>query len=190
MDLKEIIKFRRNVKPQFFTGEEIDDQEVKEILESANWAPTHGYTEPWRFVVFSGDSKKEFANFQSNLYKVKTTADSFLQTKFDKLLKTPSLASHIIAVVVHKSVKTTIPLIEEIVATSCAAQNILLSAAEKNIAVHWTSGGMTYADEMKEFLGFEEKDRVLGFLYLGKSDHKVNKEGRRLSNIENKTIWK
>jgi nitroreductase len=190
MDLKEIIQGRRNVKPQFFTGEKIENQDIKEILESANWAPTHGYTEPWRFIVFSGESIFDLAMFQSNLYKAKNNIESFQQIKFDKLLNTPSLASHIIAVVTHKSVNTTIPLLEEVVATSCAVQNVLLAAATKNIAIHWTSGGMTYTDEMKNYLGFEEKDRVLGFLYFGKSDSRINREGRRLSTIESKTIWK
>ena len=190
MQLEELIKLRRNVKPQFFSGELVDDQEVKAILESANWAPTHGYTEPWRFVVFSGESKLKLAEFQSNIYKSKTNSESFEQIKYDKLLKTPDLASHIIAVVVHNSVGTKIPLLEEIVATSCAVQNLLLSAAEKEVAVHWTSGGMTYADEMKFFLGFENKDAVLGFLYLGKSENRINKEGKRLSTIESKTTWK
>jgi nitroreductase len=190
MDLKEIIQVRRNVKPQFFTGEQLENQDIKEILESANWAPTHGYTEPWRFIVFSGESISNLATFQSNLYMSITVAESFEQIKFDKLLSTPNLASHIIAVVVHKSVNTTIPLLEEVVATSCAVQNVLLAASTKNIAVHWTSGGMTYTDEMKNYLGFEEKDRTLGFLYLGKCDSRINKEGRRLSTIESKTIWK
>lgn len=190
MELEEIIKLRRNVKPQFFSGEEISDSDVKDILESANWAPTHGFTEPWRFVVFSGFSKLDLAMFQSDLYKSKTNAESFQQIKQDKLLKTPHLASHIVAVVVHNSVNTTIPLLEEIVATSCAVQNILLSAAEKEIAIHWTTGGMTYTDEMKTFLGFENKDKVLGFLYLGKSENRINKEGRRLSTMESKTSWR
>jgi len=190
MNLAQLIKHRRNVKPQFFTGELIEDQLVKDILESANWAPTHGYTEPWRFVVFSGDSISELASFQSNLYKSSTASELFLQSKFDKLLSTPTLASHIIAIVVHKSVKTTIPFIEEISATSCAVQNVLLSAAEKEIAVHWTSGGMTYTDEMKSYLGFESKDQVLGFLYLGKAKSNINKAGRRLSTMDDKTVWR
>ena len=58
MELEKIIKHRRNIKPQFFTPDVIPDQEIKDILESANWAPTHGFTEPWRFVVFSGSSRQ------------------------------------------------------------------------------------------------------------------------------------
>ena len=69
MKLETIIKHRRNIKPQFFTSDVIPDQEIKDILESANWAPTHGFTEPWRFVVFSGSSRQAFATFHSDTYR-------------------------------------------------------------------------------------------------------------------------
>lgn len=32
---------------------------VEQILEAANWAPTHGRTEPWRFVVLSPTALQE-----------------------------------------------------------------------------------------------------------------------------------
>jgi len=66
---------------------------------------------------------------------------------------------------------------------------MLLSAAAKSIAVHWTSGGMTYTEEMKSFLGCKTKDLILGFLYLGKAPDKINKEGKRVSPINEKIIW-
>ena len=190
MELQTIIKHRRNIKPQFFTPDVIPDQDIKDVLESANWAPTHGFTEPWRFVVFSGASKMKLAKFQSDLYKSKTDVTSFKQIKYEKLLKTPSLASHIIAVVAKNTEHAKIPFLEEIVAVSCSVQNILLSAAKKNIAVHWTTGGVTYSDEMKIYLGFEKKDTILGFLYLGRSNDKINQKGNRRSGMENKIIWK
>ena len=190
MKLNEIINNRRNVKPKFFTGETIPDSTISTLLSSANWAPTHGFTEPWRFVVFSGDSINSLASFQSELYKSSISKELYKDLKYEKLKTNPHLASHIIAIVVEKSVGTNISLLEEMVATSCAVQNVLLSAAAENIAVHWTTGGMIYKDEMKTFLGFTEKDQVLGFLYLGKSPEHINKEGRRLSTIEDKVIWR
>ena len=190
MNLKDSIELRRNVKPKFFTGDLIPDAIVLELLASANWAPTHGYTEPWRFVVFSGESLQSFADFQSALYKSSSTLDSFKELKYNKLKSTPLLASHIIALVVKKSRNTTISLLEEIVSSSCAVQNVLLSAAEKNIAVHWTSGGMTYTPEMKNYLGYADEDQVLGFLYLGMAPSEINKQGRRLSIIADKVDWR
>lgn len=32
---------------------------VEAMLEAANWAPTHGKTEPWRFVVLGRQSQEE-----------------------------------------------------------------------------------------------------------------------------------
>ena len=189
MNLKDLIERRRNVKPSFFTGEVIPDSDVLAILNTANWAPTHGYTEPWRFVVFSGNALEDFANFQSKLYESLTPNERFEKRKFTKLKETPLLASHIIAIAVSPVEKSKIPLIEEIVATSCAVQNMLLTAAANNIAVHWTSGGMTYTEEMKSFLGCKTKDLILGFLYLGKAPDKINKEGKRVSLISEKITW-
>lgn len=189
MNLKDLIERRRNVKPSFFTGEVIPDSDVLAILNTANWAPTHGYTEPWRFVVFSGNAIADFANFQSKLYESLTPNERFEERKFTKLKEIPLLASHIIAIAVSPVVKSKIPLIEEIVATSCAVQNMLLTAASKSIAVHWTSGGMTYTEEMKSFLGCKTKDLILGFLYLGKAPDKINKKGKRVSLISEKITW-
>ena len=189
MNLKDLIERRRNVKPSFFTGEVIPDSDVLAILNTANWAPTHGYTEPWRFVVFSGNAIADFANFQSKLYESLTPNERFEERKFAKLKEIPLLASHIIAIAVSPVEKSKIPLIEEIVATSCAVQNMLLTAASKSIAVHWTSGGMTYTEEMKSFLGCKTKDLILGFLYLGKAPDKINKKGKRVSLISEKITW-
>lgn len=190
MNLQEIIENRRNVKPQFFTGETVSDDLVKQLLESANWAPTHRYTEPWRFVVFSGLARFDLGAFQSEVYKESTPTDNFDVNKFEKLSKTPALASHVIAVIAKNSKDPKIPFVEEIAATSCAVQNMLLKAASTDIAVHWSSGAMTQTNAMKSYLGFDSEDAVIGFLYLGKCDNRINRPGKRLSEIEDKTSWR
>jgi len=64
-----------------------------------------------------------------------------------------------------------IPEIEEIEAVACSVQNMALSAAAYDICSFWGSGGVTYTSELKDFLGLGEKDRCLGYLYLGYSDN-------------------
>ncbi|MBA3900113.1 MAG: nitroreductase family protein, partial [Bacteroidetes bacterium] len=56
--LHNIIRNRRTIGPAIMNGNIIPDTQVKQILELADWAPTHGYTEPWRYFVFSGESLK------------------------------------------------------------------------------------------------------------------------------------
>ena len=190
MSLEQIIQNRRNIKPQFFSDEIIADTQIKQVLEAANWAPTHRNTEPWRFFVFSGSSRSSLGEFQSSLYKETTPLEDFDQFKYDKLLHTSRLASHVVAVVAKNSQKTKVPFLEEIIATSCAVQNMLLLAASKDIAVHWSSGFMPESDAMKTFVGCDCIDFILGFLYFGKCDKKINKSGKRFSEIASKVTWK
>ena len=50
--LKEIIESRRSIFPKDYTGEEIEQEILDEILRSATFAPNHKRTKPWRFKIF------------------------------------------------------------------------------------------------------------------------------------------
>ena len=53
-------------------GKIISDEMIGHLLQLADWAPTHGRTEPWRFIVFSSTSIHEFARDHSKLYRDNT----------------------------------------------------------------------------------------------------------------------
>ena len=54
LPISEIIRNRRTVKPAVMDADlEIPRELIDELFENANWAPTHGFTEPWRFKVFA-----------------------------------------------------------------------------------------------------------------------------------------
>src|SRR5215467_13300946 len=94
--ISEIIRNRRSLKPVKMNGKKIPDEQVKELLKLANWAPTHGRTEPWRFIVYSGDKVKEFCHQHADLYKSHIPPEKFEQAAYDKQLHNGDLASHII----------------------------------------------------------------------------------------------
>ena len=107
-ELLQLIRKRRNIKPALFSDKKIDETLITDILEAANWAPTHGYTEPWRFVVFSGEALRDLGAFQANLYKEKTAEADFQQKKYDKLQKVPQMASHCVVAVCKRGPKENI----------------------------------------------------------------------------------
>lgn len=161
-----LIKERRSIFPANYTGEIIDDRLIEMILENATWAPTHGLTEPWHFVVFKGKGLQKLGEFQANLYK-ELGKEEFDQKKYEKLLQNPQLCSHVIAIGVKTGANPKIPLTEEIEAVACAVQNMHLTATAMEIGAYWGSGGVTYYEEAKAFFGLEEKDVLLGFFFLG-----------------------
>ena len=47
----------------------IDRALLDQLLENANWAPTHGRTEPWRFHIFTGEGRKRLAQSLQDIYQ-------------------------------------------------------------------------------------------------------------------------
>jgi nitroreductase len=184
----QLVKSRRSVFPKDYTGEKVDDAIVQQMLENANWAPTHKLTEPWRFVVFAGDGLKKLAAFQGECYKRVTTADgTFKEDRYKNLLTKPLESSHIIAVGMKRDEKKSVPEIEEIGAVFCAVENMYLTAAAYGIGCYLSTGGVTNFEEAKEFFGLGKEDKLLGFLNIGMPKGSLP-EGRRKS-IEEKVKW-
>jgi nitroreductase len=166
-EFNHLIRNRRSVFPkQFEEGRQVPQELVRQILENATWAPTHGITEPWHFVVFSGNGLKKLADFQSELYKA-TAGAKFKEDKYQNLKNNPLKASHVIALCMRRDPTGKIPEIEEIEAVAAAVQNIYLSVTVYGLGGYWTTGGITYAEEAKSFFGLGEEDKLLGFFYLG-----------------------
>ena len=183
-----LIKNRRSVFQQQYTGEKVDDAIVKQMLENANWAPTHKLTEPWRFVVFTGEGLKKLATLQSDLYKRLTTADgSYKEDRYQNLLTKPSLSSHIIVIGMKRDEKKSVPEVEEIGAVFCAIENMYLTAIAYGIGGYLSTGGITYFEEAKELFGLDKEDKLLGFFHVGHVKNTLP-EGRRRP-LEEKITW-
>ena len=57
--LKEILESRRSIFPKNYTDEEIEEDVLHEILNSAIFAPNHKKTKPWRLKVFRKEEKDQ-----------------------------------------------------------------------------------------------------------------------------------
>jgi nitroreductase len=186
--LNEVIEHRRSVYQQQYTGEQVNDAIVGQMLKNANWAPTHKLTEPWRFVVFKGAGLSKLAEFQAEIYKKITNADNtYKEERYQNLLTKPMLSSHIIAVGMKRDPKKSVPEIEEIGAVFCAIQNMYLTAAAYGVGAYLSTGGITYFEEAKSFFGLEADDKLLGFFHVGISKMAIP-EGKRKP-IEDKVRW-
>jgi nitroreductase len=185
--LREIVINRRSTKPAALNGIKINDLEINQLLELANWAPTHGLTEPWRFVVFSGEAVRRFCHDHAEMYRQSTPPDKFNPSKYEKQRHNGDMASHLIAVYMKRHPDSNIPALEEICATAAAVENILLGAETLGIAVLWSTGGAIQQPAMKDYLGLGEGDMMIGLLYMGYTDEPV-KPGRR-SPAEEKVRW-
>jgi nitroreductase len=187
--LKHIIRNRRSTKPTDMNGRKIDNPVIRELLELADWAPTHAMTEPWRFFVYEGEAKTAFCRDHAELYKQNTDPEKFNAGKYEKMQQQADTVSHIIIATMKRTVANTIPAVEEVAAVAAAVQNLLLGASVLELAALWSTGGMAHHPALKQYLGLEEQDQVLGILFLGYSDVEPVPKPRKIA-LENKLSWK
>jgi nitroreductase len=166
-ELNAVIRNRRSIKPEFFSGEDIPDGSLEQLLENARWAPTHGLTQPWSFKIFQKEGLKRLADWQAATYRQVTGEEKFNSKKYEKLSSRPVLSSVVIAVCMKRQETEKIPEVEELASVACAVQNMFLTATGMGLAAYWGSGGLTYTSEMRDYLGLGSKDQCLGFFYLG-----------------------
>lgn len=169
-EVNKIIRNRRSMfVAQFKENDPVEDHIIEELLENANWAPTHKLTEPWSFTVFTGDGLKEFADFQANLYKERAERNgNFNEATYLKFKENPLKASHIIAIAMKRDLKANLPVMEEIASVAMAVQNMYLTANAHGLAAYWGTGGPTFYSEAKPYFGLEEEDMLMGFFYVAK----------------------
>ncbi len=183
-----VIKNRRSIYPkQYQKGKVVPDEIIRQILENANYAPNHKKTEPWRFTVFSGEGLRYFAELQAGIYK-QYSGSSYNEGRYQKLLEYPLHSSHVISIGMKRNEKNILPEIEEIEATACAVQNMFLTVTAYGLGSYWTTAGITYFKEAKEYFGLSENDKLLGFFYIGYVEKPFSLPAKRTS-IEAKVKW-
>ena len=189
-EVTQLIQQRRSVFTRDFSDEEIDKSDIDQILANAHWAPTHGRTEPWHFVVISGAARATFGQAHAEIYKRYTPETEFSEGKYQKWARRPTECSHMIAICVKRGSNPKIPVIEETNAVACAVQNMYLTTLSLGLVGYWTTGGMTYHPAMKDHLGLGPEDQCLGFFMLGKpKDPEFYPKGFRKVGWEEKVVW-
>jgi len=188
IELNTLIKSRRSIFPKDYTGETVDDAIVQQMLENANWAPTHKLTEPWRFIVYTGEGRKKLADLQASVYKSKTELDgTFKEERYQNLLTKPFESSHVILVYMKRDEKKSVPEIEEMGAVFCAIENMYLTATAYGVGCYLGTGGITFFEESNAAFGLSGEDRIVGFLQIGIPKHQ-NQVSKR-SPVEEKVLW-
>lgn len=181
--LNSIIKERRSVFPASYIPKEIPKHVIEQILENANYAPTHKLTQPWRFVVLRNEAKTRLGFTLGKLYKENIPADKFLQKKLDSFSVKTAQAACIIAI--NMKVSGKIPEWEELAAVSCAVQNMALTAQALNVGAYWSSPPLI--DHLGDFLSLDNDEKCIGLFYMGYHNETLADANR--TPIEDKVIW-
>ncbi|MEM6725039.1 MAG: nitroreductase [Bacteroidota bacterium] len=182
-----LIRDRRSIFPKTYIDKPIDPEIIDQVLENANWAPTHKFTEPWRFRVITDQGLDRFADTMARWYKANYTGDQFSERKYKKVQSNPKRSGAVIAIVMQRDPEERIPEFEEIAAVACAVQNMYLTCHAYGIGSYWSTPKAIGSTEVASFLDLQKGESCLGFFYMG--HHEMPQlEGKR-GPIAEKTRW-
>ena len=188
MEVREAIETRRSVgqvKP-----DPVPKEIVEEILESAIHAPNHRLTEPWRFHVFAGKGRGEFARARAELARILSEAEGeeaeHIAGRMSRERKKAFRAPVVVAVI-SKGGRDEVETLENYAACAAAVQNMQLTAHALGLATMWRTGPVAYHPYMRDFFGLEADDKIVAYLYLGYPD--TIERPRRREPASSKTLW-
>lgn len=163
---------RRSIPLKQLSPEPIPLESVELMLEAANWAPSHGHTEPWRFTVFAGEGRKILSDAFAEAYRLLTPDEKYNlvaeQAQRDRPYQAPVWISIGMVPGLNDQGERRMPEWEELIAVGCAVHNAHLVASSLNLGAKWTSGAVVLHPHVAQVVGLETPARLLGFLYVGK----------------------
>ena len=152
-------------------------EQIEQILGAATWAPNHHLTEPWRFVVISGNARKSLGqamaeslsaepSSQGNGTETIPSKDKLVDLEKTKPMRAPVLITLILSPQLQRGA---LPQ-EETLACGAALQNMLLAAHSLGLGAAVKTGKSAYSKEVRAYLGLRSEESVAGFVYLGYPD--------------------
>ncbi len=142
-----------------------DQEALDRMFQSALRAPDHGRLRPWRFVVVPEEKRERFGELMAASMRRREPEASadMLQRERDKALRAPVIV--VVAAQIHRGHK--IPEIEQLASAAAATENIMLAANALGFGAMWKTGAPAYDASVKQALGLDPDNDIVGFLYIG-----------------------
>ena len=142
-----------------------DASQLENMFAAAMRAPDHAALRPWRFLVIEGDGRQSLGELYAKaaLHANPEVSEDVLTRNRKMTFRAPTVVVAIASITEHPKV----PASEQLIAAGCAVQNMLLAANAQGVGAMWRTGGVAYDPVVKEGLGLESNEEIIGFVYLG-----------------------
>lgn len=142
-----------------------DDETLQLALQAAVRAPDHAFLRPWRLLLVRGEARERLGRVMREALLARQPGAS--PQELDKEQAKPLRAPLLIVVCARVQTNPKAPAIEQILSAGAAAQNVLLTLHARGFAGMWRTGPAAYDPYVKQALGLEPDDAIVGFIYAG-----------------------
>ena len=160
---------RRSVTAKKMSPIIVNDEDLNSIISAGIRVPDHGALTPWRIVIFKDEAREKFGkSFLGKRFKITTpnATEEEIAYEENRFLRAGVVICVISSPVEHKK----IPVWEMQLSSAAVCQNMLIGAQSLGYAAQWLTEWYTYDEVILKELGVSQKDKISGFIYIGKKN--------------------
>ncbi len=167
MEFNQVVMSRRSVFK--FQPKPLLVDDIYPLIEAAVMAPNHHLTQPWRFILLGKQTQTRLAEYYGEAKAAKAmAADASVHERIKHKAVEKFLAVPAILLVVCRLDRQPVIREEDLAATHCAIQNLLLAATDKGLGAQWSTHPIIYDDQVMAEVGVDtSKERCSAMIYIG-----------------------
>ncbi|MCM0650668.1 nitroreductase family protein [Clostridium swellfunianum] len=170
MEVIKAIHDRRTVR--MFTEKPLNDDVLNKILEAGIWAPSHGNTQPWEFIVIGPNTRRKLSETYLNMMENGPLKNpSFPEDRKAAIRKfaTNFGDAPVLIAVACPPASNDMDRYDFPLTAGAVIQNMLLEAWDNEVAGVWLSFGIN--PEAQSILEINEGGFIGGILAIGYSSN-------------------
>jgi nitroreductase len=163
--LEQIIHARRSYPLDKLETKPVPRALIERCIDAARYAPNHGRTHPFRFVVLESQAARE-ALLERCLQAI---AALEMPASYEKIYREMIFAAPAwVAIGMKPRISKPMPEWEELAAVAMAVQNLHLMAQAQGLGGLWVSGKVVIHQAVADLFGWSEApNKCLGLFWLG-----------------------
>jgi nitroreductase len=135
------------------------------IFKAALRAADHGCLRPWRYLIVEGDGLTRLG--EVFLRAALLSEPDMSDAKKNKYLQMPNRAPLIVVAISVNAHHPKVPVLEQEMAVAAGVQNMITAAYAIGVGAYWRTGAMAESAQVKESLGVDGHETIVGFIYMG-----------------------
>lgn len=166
MNNLQFLQSRTSIPAKLLGEPKPNAEQLDEILKAAVAAPDHGCLRPWRFIIIEGDARKKLGDVfaKAAITRDPTLDAAQVERQREKPLRSPTILTVVCSI--HEN-HAKVPVLEQILSAGTAAHQAMLAANALGFGAIWLTGPNAFDESVKAALNINEKDQIIGFIYLG-----------------------
>lgn len=154
-----------------------DHIELDSILQAGCSVPDHANLQPWRFIVCQGAGLDKLGN----IFQTASINKGMGQEAVERAATLPHRAPLIIIAIAKYTPHEKVPRVEQIGSSACSTYAMLLAANSLGYQGIWRTGWLASDEYVKQSVGCERDDELIGFLYLGSACCELSERKNKLN---------